>query len=214
MRRDVGFYLEADVEQVYLAYLNAATHKPFLRECKQEPFHTISFGLNYSFKYNMNGGACTLRFMPYGSGTAVNMRFSIAQGVGARYNRYAEELNRAMQAFLPVLPTPASYDVEEFLKPENQKNSGTAVQSVVKPVTSAPVSAPATPSSPVSKPASAPVSSNVKYCSKCGKPYGEGVRFCTNCGTPTAALEPKHCPNCNKTVKEGHLFCSSCGTKL
>ena len=31
MRRDVGFYIEAPVEQVYQAYLNAATHKPFVR---------------------------------------------------------------------------------------------------------------------------------------------------------------------------------------
>jgi hypothetical protein len=120
MRRDICFYIEADVKSVYQAYLNAATHSPFDRSCQQQPYHMISFGVNNSFKYNMNGGACTLHFMPQGTGTAVNMRFSIAQLMGARYERYAEDLNKAMQAFLPVAIRQASYNVDDFLKPQNQ----------------------------------------------------------------------------------------------
>ena len=95
MRRDIGFYVEADIAQVYKAYLSAAVNPPFERDCRDEPFHTISFGVNYSFKYNMNGGSCNIHLMPYGTGTAVNMRFSIAQLVGARYEAYAEDLNKA-----------------------------------------------------------------------------------------------------------------------
>ncbi len=199
LRRDVGFYVEAPVQTVYQAYLNAATHEPFERDCKQEPFFSISFGVNFSFKYNMNGGACTLHFMPYGTGTAVNMRFSVAQLAGARYERYAEDLNRAMQAFLPVIPRPAQFNVDDFDKPENQVRTA-AVPQQPTPVTVAP---PVTVQQP---------QTTFKFCTKCGNPLPMDARFCSKCGN--AVPVSRTCPSCGVPTKEGASFCTACGTRL
>lgn len=193
MRRDIGFYIEANVQRVYQAYLDAATHKPFERSCNEEPWHTISFGVNFSMKYNMNGGTCHIHFMPWGNGTAVNMRFSLAQAMGARYERYAEDLNRAMQAYLPVTVQPAAYNMDDFLKPENQ------ISSAPRPY----VVAPAAPAAPVAL-----------TCAQCGSELAAGARFCSHCGAPVAAPKERICPNCQNKEQETASFCSNCGTKL
>lgn len=171
MRRDVGFFIEADITQVYDAYLKAATAKPFERTCKVIPFHTISFGVNYSFKYNMNGGSCNIHFMPCNGGTAVNMRFSIAQAAGARYEKYARDLNNALRAYLPMVPQPAKYNMDDFLKPENQ-----VIPAMIQPDYSPQPTVPAPQPTPVApKP-------NAKFCIKCGKALMSGGNFCCYCG--------------------------------
>lgn len=48
MRRDLCYYFAADVCSVYNAYLMAAGNQQFRRECRQEPYHTLGFGLNFS----------------------------------------------------------------------------------------------------------------------------------------------------------------------
>lgn len=199
MRRDIGFFVDASLEHVYNAYLQAATNKPFERDCNQEPFHTISFGVNFSFKYNMNGGACTLHFMPLNGGTAVNMRFSLAQGAGARYEKYAQDLNKAMQAFLPVIPKEANFNVDDFLKPENQITP----ESNSVPVAPTPVAEAAPTPAPVAK-----------FCANCGSPIASGAKFCSACGTAIPMSAQKCCPACNKPVKDTDAFCGACGTKL
>lgn len=213
MRRDIGFYIAANIEQVYQAYLNAATHKPFERTCSQEPLHTIAFGVNYSFKYNMNGGSCHIHLMPRGNGTAVNIRFSIAQAAGARCEKYAQDLNNAMQAFLPVTPQPAAYDVDDFMKPENQVTPATLQKA---PAQNMPVSAPV--SAPVCAPVSAPVSAPVNtpaaaFCVSCGSKLDADSRFCSRCGKPVAPAQ-KVCPNCQTQFESDAAFCSVCGTRL
>ena len=210
MRRDIGFYIEADVKTVYEAYLKAATNKPFERSCKQEPYHTIAFGVNYSFKYNMNGGACNIHFMPHGSGTAVNMRFSIAQGVGARCEKYAQDLNRAMQAFLPVTPRSTAYNMDEFLKPQNMITPAT-YQKAAAPAP-APVAAPAPAPVAAPVPVAAPAPSNVQYCVGCGTQIIPGSRFCCGCGREVSAN--KTCPNCGSSAPQNAAFCPGCGTRL
>lgn len=204
MRRDVGFYIEANIQQVYQAYLTAASNKPFERDCKQEPFHTISFGVNFSMKYNMNGGACILHFMPYGTGTAVNIRFSIAQAAGARYGKYAEDLNRAAQPYLPVPICPASYNMDDFLRPENQVTP-VSLQQQAAPQAFVPQQPPASPQAPA-----APAG----YCAHCGNPIAQGSRFCAHCGTQVAPPAPKACPNCSTPVGDADAFCAHCGTRL
>ena len=197
MRRDIGFYIEANIQQVYQAYLKAAVNEPFGRTCDEQPFHTISFGVNYSFKYNMNGGSCHIHFMPYGNGTAVNIRFSLAQGFGARYEKYAQDLNNAMQVFLPVVPQPATYDMDVFLKPENQVKPGVSQQSTTSVAPVAPIAA--------------PISS---YCTNCGNPHAPNTRFCSRCGTPVSAPPKKVCPNCQTPAQDNAAFCTACGTRL
>lgn len=202
MRRDIGYYIEADIKTVYEAYLKAATNKPFERSCKQEPYHTIAFGVNYSFKYNMNGGACNIHFMPHGSGTAVNMRFSIAQGVGARCEKYAQDLNRAMQAFLPVTPRSTAYNMDEFLKPQN----------MVTPATYQQTAAPAPVAAPVSVATPTPAPTDVQYCVGCGSQIIPGARFCCTCGKEVAVT--KVCSKCKATAPPNAAFCPYCGTRL
>lgn len=208
MRRDIGFYIEANIEQVYKAYLNAAINEPFERECAEKPYHTISFGINFSFKYNMNGGSCNIHFMPSGTGTAVNMRFSIAQAVGARYEKYAEDLNEAMQAFLPVTPRPMEYDMDEFLKPANQVTPAALRQAA------APQAYAQAPAAPAVTYAPAPQAPIAAFCTKCGNRLSPGSRFCDQCGTPVAAPAQKVCPNCKSPVLGTSAFCSNCGTPL
>ena len=155
----------------------------------------------------MNGGGCNLHFMPSGTGTAVNMRFSIAQAAGARYERYANDLNAAMLKVLPVALYPANYDAEEFVKPQNQVTpagfASAPVAAPVAPVAAAPVALAKEP---------AVQSQNVRSCSSCGHAMGAQDRFCSHCGTP--APVDKACPNCGNKTREGDRFCGACGTRL
>lgn len=143
----------------------------------------------------MNGGACTLQFMPYQNGTAVNFHFTIAQVFGARYENYAEDLNKAMQKFLPVIPREIDIDADIFERVENK------VTPVSEPVAPAPVSTVTTPVT-------------TTFCANCGSEIAEGNKFCTKCGSAVTPAAPKLCPTCNETVKEGDAFCGKCGTRL
>lgn len=173
MRRDICFYFESDVVNVYKAYIAAATNSQFRRECHEEPYHTFSFGVNFSFKYNMNGGSCTLHFMPYGSGTAVDLRFSLAQGVGARYGKYAADLSNAASSYIGVPYSQANIDINEFLKEENK-------------VTASAVTPPSVPAQPVAAQPVAPQPESTpfvpKFCANCGTKLLENAKFCVNCG--------------------------------
>ncbi len=191
MKRDLGYYVEANIEQVFNAYLAAASNEPFKRECTPYPFCSIFFGLHFSFKYNMNGGYCEIQLMPYGNGTAVNIHFSIIQAIGSRCEKYAQDLNSAMQGYLPVLCQPATYDLNLFLKYQDQFEQ--------KPVP---------PTSPV------PPQAPARFCTNCGAPQATDARFCAKCGTPLSAPIKKLCPNCNAEAQDGAVFCTSCGTRL
>lgn len=175
MRRDVCYFFETDVITLYNAYLSAAKNEQFRRECSEEPYHTFSFGINFSMKYNMNGGACTLHFMPYQNGSAVNLRFSVAQLAGARYGKYAEDLTQAVANILSKAAYNVNIDVEEFLKEEN------------KVVELQPLAAEAVEPQPVVEQS---IRENVvqeetfvpKFCTNCGNALAQGVNFCSNCG--------------------------------
>ena len=210
MRRDIGFYVEANIQQVYHAYLVAAKGKPFERDCKEVPYHLIAFGVNASIKYNMNGGSCNIHLMPSGTGTAVNIRFSIAQAVGARYEKYANDLNEAMRKILPVVMRQANYNMDDFMNPKNQVTPANFAQPAPQPApqvvyTPAPQPAPAPQAAPAARPAA-------KFCSQCGNPLDPGDRFCAQCGKPVSSV--KTCPNCGVQAKENAVFCTSCGTRL
>ncbi len=212
MRRDIGFYIEAPIDRVYQAYLTAASSAPFERDCKKEPYHTISFGVNYSWKYNMNGGSCNIHFMPYGTGTAVNIRFSLAQAMGARYESYAENLNEQVQRLLMVSIREREYEMDDFVKPENQVTPATLQNLYAPPAAPAPVYQPA-PQAQLHQPApqAAP---NVRICGNCRNPLDADARFCPYCGVPAVAPTPSVCPNCHAPAKPGAAFCAYCGTRL
>ena len=122
MKKDLFHYYEADLETVFNAYVSAVK-KQFGKDCSVKPFHTISFGLNFSFKYNMNGGSCHVHFMPYNTGTAVGVRYSIAQLMGARYSAHDADMTKYVQKELNVIATNTRLDMEEFLSYANKITS-------------------------------------------------------------------------------------------
>ncbi len=187
MRRDVCYYFPTDVKSLYDAYASAAVNPPFKRECKFEPYHTINFALNFSMKYNMNGGACILHFMPLPDGAAVNLHFIIAQAVGARYGAYAADLTERAAAVLGLSPTPAEIDPAVFENAENKVTPVLAPMAAPAPTpapapTAAPVPTPAPAPVEIPAPVEAPAPAVARFCTRCGSPVNPGARFCTRCG--------------------------------
>lgn len=119
MKRDLFCYYEADVKSVFNAFVKAANEK-FGKDCSSTPYHTISFGLNYSFKYNMNGGACHIHFIPYDKGTAVGLRYTIVQMFGARYEAHYSDITKFVEKELGVLSSDININMEEFMDDSNR----------------------------------------------------------------------------------------------
>lgn len=174
MRRDIVHYYEADVVRVYEAYRKAALEK-FGKDSNAEPYHTISFGLNYSFKYNMTGGSCNVHLIPHNTGAAVDVRYSIAQLMGARYGAYDDELTKYVVGILGVPAQKLEMDVERFLDPNNRVTEAPAPA-----YTPAPAQTPVF--TPAPAPAKAPAPVKRSFCVKCGTKIDDGDLFCGNCG--------------------------------
>lgn len=219
MKRDLCYYLEADIDTVYRAFLTAAQNEPFGRTCSEEDPYIFGFGLNFSMKYNMNGGALTLRFMPYSSGTAVNFRFSIAQVTGARYEKYALDLMTAAVPMIKVGFQPCHINVGAFMEyaqsvgrcsvkeptmPTIQTNAAAPAPVVV------PAPAPVATPAPVAAPASAPAPAG-KTCPACGKTVLADAKFCSYCGKEIP--QERFCTGCGTKLHDDALFCHSCGRK-
>ncbi len=220
MRRDICYFFAADVPAVYNAYLAAATNAKFRRECGQEPYHTLTFGLNFSAKYNMNGGSCTIHFIPYNGGTAVDLRFSIAQLAGARYERYANDLTNDTVAVLGIPGQQFKLDINEFLNERNKLTPHNIAPSAPAPTyepAPPPETAPTTnlrmSSSMMTPPRPASAPSGSHFCSNCGQALAETDAFCSGCGTKVQK-QNNNCPVCGAATATGAAFCSSCGTKL
>lgn len=113
MRRDICRTFSAKPETVYNAYLKSITEK-FTKNITQEPYETLSFGLSFSAHYNMNGGRCTLHFSPYNGGTAVNIRYTIVQLVGARYVEHEKDLSSFVEGELKEQGKPAQIPMSVF----------------------------------------------------------------------------------------------------
>jgi len=195
MRRDLVHYFERDVVSVFEAYRAAAMQK-FGKNCRAEPYHTLSFGLNYSMRYNMNGGACTVHFMRYGTGTAVNIRYSIAQVAGARYGAHDAELSSFVTAALGVPVQDLNVPPEVFLQEQNKTAAAPQpayqqpLQQIRQPQQAAyqqPVRQPqqAAFQQPVRQPQQAAFQQPVRpkiFCERCGTKIFPGARFCEKCG--------------------------------
>ena len=119
MRRDVCHFYETDVVTVYEAYLAALGNDKFDRDCRKEPYHTLTFGRNFSVKYNFNGGSCIVHFIPYQGGTAVDLRFVLAQAAGARYEKYDRDLTDAVIQILGMPARPLDLDIDVFTDDRN-----------------------------------------------------------------------------------------------
>ena len=226
MRRDVCYFFQTDVKTLYQGYLTAANNEPFRRECREEPYHTLTFGLSFSMKYNFNGGSCTLHFIPYNGGAAIDLRFSIAQLAGARYEKYAQDLTDCAVRVMGVPGSRLQIPVDVFTQESNKVYAHPQPSVVASaPAAPAPVAAPApapTPvASPVPAPAPAPVAATAPVvsgitCNICGKALTAGDRFCSDCGTPVPPPAPakRFCSQCGQQVEPNARFCSACGNRL
>ena len=189
MTRDLCFFYPCPLNAVYGAFVQTAAQK-FGKDCKQTPMVSISFGLNFSMKYNMNGGACTIHFMPYQNGTAINIRYSVVQLMGARYKKHAPMVQPAQNAQAMPQQTPPQYQPQA------------APQAAYRQ----PVQQYPSPQRPAQ---------GVKFCTNCGKQLPADARFCTNCGKEIAVSAPAPaCPNCGKPLQADEKFCVRCGTKI
>ena len=210
MRRDICYYYNAPVSKVYQGYLSAAGNNQFRRECREEPYHTLTFGLNFSMKYNFNGGSCVIRFIPWQNGTAVNLRFSLAQAAGARYEWYDRDLTAAASAIIGVVAQPTKGPVDYFLNPANQVVANAQAPSAPQP-TPIPVPAPAPVAAPA--PASAPAAPQGMFCIACGRQLPADAAFCCYCGVAAPPKEHR-CSACGKVNPDDAKFCAYCGNKF
>ena len=209
MRRDLVYFYPCPKDAVFNAFLRTANEK-FGKNCKKDPNgNSISFGLNFSFRYNMNGGACTIHFMPYQNGTAINLRYSIVQAFGARYKRHAAEMTAYANNILKATGKPMKLDVNAFLSYAATGNpqqaaapGGTAapVQPPVQAPAQPPVQAPARPQPPVQQPRA-----NQKTAQQSEPPY-RAVGQSANQPSQSLAF----CPECGKRVPGDAVFCAFC----
>ncbi len=196
MRRDICCMYNKNIREVFNAYMSAID-TVLGKRGEAQPYHTISFGLNMSFRYNINGGSCTVHLMPYSGGTAVDVRYSIAQLAGARYAAHCQELTRGVEEVLGVPSMPVDLDVEIFLMPYNQVTSANDPRIASAPAFApapAPVLAPPPPPAPMAptapmpelapQPAYVPAPQPFKFCTSCGTKLSTDARFCTACGKP------------------------------
>lgn len=243
MKRDICVFYKKDVPRVYQAYVEAI-NKRFGKDCSGQPYHTIHFGLSFSFKYNMNGGACTVRLIPYKDGTAVNLRYSIAQAMGARYEKHSDDLNDYVSNILGYAPLRVDIPVEEFLRSDRQTTPNSSRPATPPtPAYTAPTYA--APSAP--KANSAPQTASVDYAAV-AKTLGEfkslmdaGVlsteefarikeklltdmmagRASNGQAAPSAAQEAEPpaegmitCPVCDSPQRRTRKMCFHCGAML
>ena len=129
-----------------------------------------AFGLDYSFRYNMNGGSLTIHFMPYNNGTAIDMHYTVVQAFGARYQKHADDVLIFVNAALGAQAQPINISINEFLAyetgvPSAPLNAAPQPQQVAQPVQQTAQSAP-----------------QAKFCMNCGAPIAPNTAFCTNCG--------------------------------
>ena len=110
MRKDLCYFYPAPVQPVFDAFVQAANQK-FGKNCRIDAYKTISFGLDYSFRYNMNGGSLTLHFMPYNNGTAIDMRYTVIQLMGARYQKHANDVLAFVNSVLQLQAQPVQINL-------------------------------------------------------------------------------------------------------
>ena len=166
-------------QDVFYAY-QRAIKELFDKVADATPFHTLSFGIPPSFKYNMNGGACNVHLMPYQGGTAVNVRYSIVQLAMARCGAHNKSMAGRVENILCVKSSELNIPVEVFLNNKPLVNASINVQSNVA------VAPQTTPTCQPNQPQSAPQQTAQgvlpNFCSKCGTRFSEGARFCVKCG--------------------------------
>lgn len=237
MRRDLFHFYPRPVKDVFSAYQKAANER-FGKNCRMEPYHTVSFGLNFSFRYNMNGGACTVHLIPYQNGTAVNVRYTIVQLAGARYGAYDKELTQYVDHILGVPARDIQLNADIFLLPQNQLTpSSPTPQAAPAPALQAAPAAPAPQPQAAPPVAEAPAMQEAPAVSplvealiaqeapaESKAPAEEEApapetQPSAPVYKPTLTLEPtirttRFCDQCGSRLLAGAKFCDQCGNKI
>ena len=192
MIRDIIYYYPRNIYDTYNAYWSSAVNR-MGRSCKIEKYHTIAFGLSYSFTYNMNGGACNIHFIPYQGGTAVNIHFSIVQAFGANFKKYDRDLTGYASSMLGVMPSvlnipPSTFMLEQYKVYETPARNGTQYpqQSQNPQQSQSPQQYSGQPAQngtqyPQQSPKQIPVTGTV-FCPQCGTNNAGDSSFCFSCG--------------------------------
>ncbi len=100
MVTNLFYYYDRPLDSVFNAFIQAANQK-FGKDCRIQG-RSINFGLNFSFKYNMNGGFVNLYFAPFQNGTAIQIRYTIIQLAFARYKAHAKDLTNYVNGILMI----------------------------------------------------------------------------------------------------------------
>ena len=209
MRADICHYYSGPIEVVFNAY-KAAVKEAFKSDAEGTPYHSLTFSLSYSFKYNMNGGGCHIHLMPHGDGTAVDIRYTIAQAFGAKYKAHDRDMTAAVERILGIPAQDIQINVESFMQYKNEAPStfenvqeamnepqAVSVAETVNEIPHQPVAAAessrtedvigtAVHSSPVGQ----QKTSYANFCTKCGHAFGSSAdKFCPQCGAKRRELQ-------------------------
>ena len=206
MKRDIFYYYPSPIEAVYEAH-TAAIKDVFGKSGDGKAPHTVSFELNFSLKYNMNGGVCRIHLKSYREGTAVRLCYTVAQAVGAKCEAHAGELAKAVGTALNSVAERLSMTAEVFESCDKADEEPIKDPLDLPPVTEpAPVykapevynmplygappiytaptgrAQPVYGNSPFSPAAQASTQPQARFCSRCGKPFKTDDKFCSGCG--------------------------------
>ena len=162
MTADFIHYYPKPIQEVYNAY-KLAIQMVFNKNATEKPFEELVFGLKFSFRYNMNGGNCTVQFTPYPRGTEVRVHYMVVQAVGARCKAHDTHMTAGVVKVLGVPAFDSYTGVEVSFAMQEQ------------PLTNTFGAAPLTNEN-------ASVSPKAKFCSTCGAPFAESASFCSSCG--------------------------------
>ena len=131
MKIDICHYYERDLQSVYNAYARAITESLGER-CTYHNGFKMSFNLNFAAKYNMDGGACTLCFMPCQGGTAVNASYFTTQFSESVYGACDEELTKNVALLLGTVCRIINASPEHFERFAAMQSEAPAVSNAPK----------------------------------------------------------------------------------
>ena len=189
MTAEVYHYYPNPIEDVFNAYARA------IQDCFKVTgacyqYHTITFPLKFSFKYNMNGGNCTLNFIRHQDGTAVRVNYNIYQLIAALYDSHDRDMTLYVQRILGSFATPIFLSPMDFANPDNRvmSNGTTAAPNgaAYPPVSpnGAAYPPPMAPKEETATPGTPPPIRVAKgnYCIHCGSQQSSDTEFCQTCG--------------------------------
>ena len=172
MKKEICHYYPKPKEVVFLSY-ERAVNELLGAKIEKTPNESLIFDLEYSVKYNINGGGCHIRFAAYNGGTLVELKFVLAQATGARCGAIDSGLANLVENALGV-ESNAVYEgfdalVEMMNAPQPQPQMRNDPQYP-----------------PQARQGTQPPQNNCRdnFCPRCGTKFAPNDNFCTRCGSP------------------------------